>query len=214
MTQTAELTPTQEVYTALQDAFDKLNEGLFGGKLPQVVITLQRKKNVLGYYCKGRFGDLGERQLDEIAMNPQYTNFRDPMETLSTLAHEMVHQWQHEFGTPTKTNHHNREWGAKMTSLGLPPRPVKPGGPTTGNKVTHGIDPDGPFAALAPSILSAVDLAPLGDVPSKDPEPVRKSGSYVKFQCPCCKAVARGAPSLKIACTNHDGDDAYVMQAV
>lgn len=199
--------PTTELYANLQKAFDQLNVGLFAGELPQVIITLQRKKNVLGYYCHNRFGDANKNRLDEIALNPQYTNFRDPMETISTLAHEMVHLWQHHFGKPTPSNHHNAEWGRKMMDIGLPPRPCKPGGKTTGNKVTHSIDPDGMFASIAPAVLSACDsLQGIGDIAPEGPKPVRKSGSYKKYECPCCFSIVRARTGMSISCdlNGHD----------
>lgn len=216
--------PTTELYANLQKAFDQLNVGLFQGELPQVIITLQRKKNVLGYFCHNRFGDAKGEKLDEIALNPQYTNFRDPMETLSTLAHEMVHLWQQHFGTPTPSNHHNAEWGRKMNEIGLPPRPVRPGGKITGNKVSHSIDPNGAFAAIAPTVLSACDsLQGIGDIAPEGPKPVRKSGSYKKYECPCCNSVARAKTGMTISCefNGHElkkmyeeGSDEYISLQV
>jgi len=211
---TKTVSPTMEVYENLQKAFDKLNEAIFDNSMPQVIITLQRKKNVVGFFCKDRFG----KSLDEIAMNPQYTNLRSPMETLSTLAHEMVHQWQHIYGTVTKSNHHNAEWAAKMHSIGLPPRPTKPGGKITGSSVTHAIDPNGLFASVATEILKVVDLDRVGDVAVEGPPPVRKSGKYMKYTCPCCKSVARGKKDMTLFCANdhevtamlEEGTDAFL----
>jgi hypothetical protein len=34
---------------------------------------------------------------------------RKATEVLSTLAHEMTHLWQHEFGTPPRKGYHDRE---------------------------------------------------------------------------------------------------------
>jgi predicted SprT family Zn-dependent metalloprotease len=201
------VTPTQEVYGNLQTAFDKLNAELFEGKLPHVVITLQRKKRAYGFYCRGRFDNGAGVKIDEIALNPQYGNMREPVQVLSTLAHEMVHLWQHCFGKVTPSNHHNHEWGNKMKSIGLPPAPTRPGGKTTGNSVTHTIDPDGPFAACAPAILEASgNLKGVGDALT-GPAPVRKSGKYIKYECPCCGSLARSRPGMVLACgdASHEG---------
>jgi hypothetical protein len=35
--------PTQETYSALQTAYEHFNRELFGGALPECLITLQRK---------------------------------------------------------------------------------------------------------------------------------------------------------------------------
>ncbi|POZ49820.1 SprT-like domain-containing protein [Methylovulum psychrotolerans] len=103
--------PTQETYSALQTAYEHFNLELFGGALPECLITLQRKeRRVLGYFGSNRFEEIGSGQrTDEIAMNPQHFKSREMMETLSTLAHEMAHQWQAHFGTPSRKAYHNGE---------------------------------------------------------------------------------------------------------
>ena len=198
-------TPTEQVYGNLQTAFDELNAKVFENELPHVVLTLQRKKNVYGFYCKGRFGE-GEEEgktLDEIALNPEFgVDYRDPQQLLSTLAHEMVHLWQHVFGNPTKSNHHNKEWGDKMRSIGLPPKPTRPGGKITGNSVTHSIDPNGLFASVAGGVLQQCDnLGGVGDIMrTQDLQPKRKSGKYQKYECPCCDTVARAKKEQTFFC--------------
>jgi len=60
---------------------------------------MQRHKGAYGYFSGGRFAnasDLAE-VTDEIALNPAHFANRQPTQTLSTLAHEMVHLWQHHF---------------------------------------------------------------------------------------------------------------------
>jgi hypothetical protein len=196
-------TPTERVYKQLDRAYDELNARLFSAELPECLITLQRKRGAYGYFCGGRFGNMDEtrdHEIDEIALNPQYMNLRDPLETLSTLAHEMVHLWQHHKGKPTKTNPHNREWGRKMVEIGLPP--VGPGGKTTGRKVSHRIDPEGPFAEIIPSVLELVDLDGVGDV-GMAMGPAVKSGRYVKYSCTKCRSAVRGKPGLDVRCGDH-----------
>jgi hypothetical protein len=196
--------PTAKVYGELDQAYDALNEGLFGGTLPNCLMTLQRKKRVYGYFCFGRFlsleGEEERKSMDEIALNPEHLNRRPPAETLSTLAHEMVHLWQHHFGKPTKSNPHNREWADKMKSIGLQPR--GPNGEETGRGVSHVIMSEGPFADLAPAIIAA-GFAPedLGDAPVTNPAP--KSGRYSKYVCPVCNAKAQAKPGLDLRCGDH-----------
>lgn len=198
--------PTAKVYPELDKAYSALNEGLFGGTLPDCLITLQRKKKTFGFFCKGRFGSFDasdKKRVDEIALNPEHLNKRPAVETLSTLLHEMVHLWQHHFGTPTRTNHHNREWADKMKSIGLQPRNAKGG--ETGNKTSHVIMEAGAFMDLAPGIIElGFDPEAFGDLsPLETEAPAKRSGAYAKYVCAECGTKARAKPGLDLRCGEH-----------
>jgi hypothetical protein len=67
--------------------------------LPRCLITYQRQRNSFGYFSQGRFGTReGVEIAHEIALNPKHFRERTEEEILATLAHEMCHLWQHEFG--------------------------------------------------------------------------------------------------------------------
>ena len=109
--------PTAKTYAALNRAFDFFNDRLFGGELPACLVTLQRKNKAYGYFAGGRFGSKdGTEITDEIALNPSHFKSRTDEQSLSTLAHEMAHLWQHHFGKPSRAGYHNKEWAAKMAS--------------------------------------------------------------------------------------------------
>ncbi len=73
---------------------------------------------------------------DEIALNPRYFHDRPVTEVLSTLAHEMVHLWQHHYGKPGRGRYHNRQWAERMKAIGLQPSSTgKEGGQETGDAV-------------------------------------------------------------------------------
>ncbi len=98
------------------------NARLFGGKLPACLVTLQRSKKTYGFFAGQRFGlKTGKGATDEIALNPSHFEQRTTEQTLSTLAHEMAHQWQQHHGKPSRTGYHNKEWAAKMIEVGLVP---------------------------------------------------------------------------------------------
>lgn len=128
--------PTAEMYESLQMAFDHFNRRLFGNQLPKVILTVQRKKGVMGYFAPDRWGNLGGEQCHEISINPSYIANCRLIEVMQTLVHEMVHCWQHCFGNPGRNYYHNREWAVKMIEIGLMPSSTgEPGGAVTGQQM-------------------------------------------------------------------------------
>ena len=199
--------PTQETYSALQTAYEFFNAALFSGTLPDCLITLQRKeKRMHGYFWSQRFEETGSGQkTDEIAMNPQHFKLRGMEDVLSTLAHEMVHQWQSYFGTPSRNAYHNREWGEKMESIGLMPSNTgKPGGKKTGQQMTHYIIPGGPFDRACAALLSEGFRLAWGEIVEEVEDDTGGKGvgkgTRVKFTCPKCGANAWGKATLKLIC--------------
>lgn len=126
--------PTPEAYAELQRAYDHFNDRLFGRTLPGCLITLQREKRTCGYFSKARFANLDGLLTDEIALNPAFFAVVPLVETLQTMVHEMVHQWQAYHGSPGRGRYHNDQWADKMESIGLIPSSTgQPGGRRTGD---------------------------------------------------------------------------------
>lgn len=139
--------PTMQMYTFMQDAYDFFNDKLFAGKLPPCLLTLQREKNVMGYFSQNRWEQgSGKGKVHEIALNPAFFITHNPLELMQTIVHEMVHLWQHEFGKPSHRSYHNTEWADKMESIGLMPSSTgRPGGKRTGQKMADYPIKGGPF---------------------------------------------------------------------
>lgn len=168
--------PTHEAYAELQTAFDHFNTVLFAGVLELPLFTLQRERRTYGYCSRQRFVSRSSGALvDEIAMNPAYFAVRSIRETLSTLVHEMVHQWQFHHGKPGRRGYHNTEWGVKMESVGLMPSNTgKPGGKKTGEQMTHYIIDGGPFDQACQALLTEeFTLSWLDRYPAERPAPPR-----------------------------------------
>lgn len=139
-------TPTENFYGNLQRAYDFLNTELFGGQLSPCLITLRSSDRVFGYHHKDRFISAEGDLLSELGLHPAFFTLRPVEFALSTLAHEMVHHWQSQFGNESHSNPHNKEWADKMEEVGLMPSSTGlPGGEKTGRHVTHYIMPGGPF---------------------------------------------------------------------
>ncbi|WP_038003336.1 SprT-like domain-containing protein [Teredinibacter turnerae] len=140
------MNPTSELYDSLEEAYIFFNRHLFGGGLPTVIFTVQRKKGVMGYFAPDRWGNIHGNKCHEIAINPSYIANSCLIEVLQTLAHEMVHCWQYCFGLPSRGHYHNREWAKKMIEIGLMPSVTGlPGGAITGQMMSDYIIEDGPF---------------------------------------------------------------------
>ncbi|GGD02062.1 SprT-like domain-containing protein [Undibacterium terreum] len=132
-----EIKPTDEFYGRLQHAFDYFNMQLFENSLPHCLITVQREKNTMGFFSAARWSKDGNSEVHEIALNPAYFARRKVIEVFQTLVHEQCHVWQHEYGNPSRTGYHNREWAEKMESIGLMPSSTgEPGGEKIGQKMS------------------------------------------------------------------------------
>ena len=138
--------PMSQSYGPIGRAWKAFNQKLFGGELPPCLITLQRKKRALGFFAGRRFRSSdGTIITDEIALNPAHFAQRGAKRVLSTLGHEMAHQWQHHHGKVSRGGYHNLQWAAKMEEIGLVPSHTgRPGGEKTGQRMTHYVRPGGP----------------------------------------------------------------------
>lgn len=195
--------PTAE-YAAYQQAYDYFNARLFGGRLPNCLITLQRRSGALGYFWRAQFTARGQAQnTDEIAMNPATFSARSDTDILSTLVHEMCHLEQHHFGKPSRNGYHNKEWATMMRTVGLIPSATgQPGGAQTGQNMTHYIQEDGSFARVCAALLASGFV--LRWQAQGDPNARRggkaKPNSKTKYTCEACGLNAWAKPAAKLIC--------------
>ena len=139
---------TEVEYGDWQKAFDFFKEHLFKERwLPDVFITYQRRAHSRGYFSPDSFSARdGKSGKHELALNPNAFVDRTDEQIVSTLVHEMTHLWQQVFGKPPSRNYHNKEWAAKMESIGLMPSNTGAvGGKETGQQMTHYIIPGGAY---------------------------------------------------------------------
>lgn len=149
--------PTKKIYAELQHAFDVFNYRLFNNELPKCLITLQRKANTTGYFSKARFIATKNKHefTHELALNPEYFGVNTIIETMQTIAHEMCHLWQDEYGTPSRKTYHNSEWANKMQSIGLMPSDTgRPGGKRTGQYMADYPMEDGLFLQVCRELFA------------------------------------------------------------
>jgi ssDNA-binding Zn-finger/Zn-ribbon topoisomerase 1 len=208
---TSPRTPTEETYLEFQSAYSLFNNELFDSRLPDCVITLQRRPGTLGYFCRQRFINRDGHRTDEIALNPTHFAARTDVGVLSTLVHEMAHLSQFHFGRLRRAGYHCREWADRMIAVGLQPSDTGlPGGRQTGYHMTHFIIDGGPFDILTRQMItSGFKLSWLeAEVPISDLTPVKAprfpeddDGSHRwKFTCPKCGFNAWAKPNGLVDC--------------
>lgn len=212
--------PTKETYGRLQLAYDLFNKHLFDEKLPDCLITLQRRKRSYGFFCSNRFGREDGKTADEIALNPSHFRERPLKEILATLLHEMVHLWQHHNGTPGRGRYHNREFADKMKEVGLQPTDTgEEGGKETGERVHHLVVPAGAFDRLTTQMIARGYEITWIERPRLDPNAApetagedqssskeSKSGKRVKYICPdeSCTQKAWARHDAHLMCGDHE----------
>lgn len=159
--------PTKEFYEAFDFAFDFYNRELFDNQLNKVLITVRsiepKKKGLKnnGYYSKRIFAYDGG-PISEIALNINIFSERSTVGILSTLVHEMVHQWREEHclePSDGKFEGHDDAWGKKMMEIGLIPTSTGlPGGKKKAKNMTHYPSENGLFAKKTYELIVEHDL--------------------------------------------------------
>jgi predicted SprT family Zn-dependent metalloprotease len=190
-------------YLTLEKCYEVFNKKFFESKLPSCIITLQRRNNCAGYFAPQRFVGKVKKSnvIDEIALNPDAFG-RTDKEILSTLAHEMVHLWQAHFGLKqSRMAYHNKEWGNKMEEIGLvPSHNGAVDGKKTGQKMTHYIAKEGPFAVLVKEITGKYRIEWQSRVDLEGSKKKKVDSSKRKFVCPECEQKAWAKETAHLVC--------------
>lgn len=119
--------------------------------LDDIIFTLQRKSNVLGYFAHKKFESQDGCFKHEIALNPEYFTVKPKIEILRVFCQELLQIYRIEYGDQEslKIGFYDDEWGAFMMCVGLmPSHNGKPDGKETGKKMSSYILPDGEFIKL------------------------------------------------------------------
>jgi len=191
---------TRSEYGAFQTAYDFFNRELWDSALPDLLVTLQRKGNMRGYFHGERFHHrANSAKTDELALNPDNFAGRTDEEILSTLAHEMAHVWEFH-SAPRTAGYHSKKWGQEMLRIGLHPSSTgEPGGKMTGYRVSHYIVSGGMYAqAYAKLKTKGFKLHWQSGPETKERK--KKRESKTKYTCPDCKLNAWAKPEAHLVC--------------
>src|SRR5690606_29479032 len=100
---------TIDTYPELQRAFNFFNEHLFENKLSSPLFILESNVRFAGHFTKHKFTSAdGKRKTHQIAMNPARFHEASVKDNLSTLVHEMCHQYQSEHGQESRRSYHDK----------------------------------------------------------------------------------------------------------
>lgn len=147
--------PTQELYDFFTFAYGHFNEALFDARLAPCMLTVQRQKGCMGLFYPERWIAEDGVKCHELSLNPTYFGACRIVEVFQTLVHEQCHIWQQEFGRPSRSGYHNREWADKMESIGLMPSATgEPGGKRTGQHMSDYALPGGRFLSAARDFMA------------------------------------------------------------
>ncbi len=217
-------TPTTHQFTKYQWLYNYYNKELFKGELPFCLLILSRSmEKVCGHFSKDRWEDKEGNTTHEINLNPVYLATADDKHICQTLVHEMVHLWQHEFGKPSRTGYHNKEWAAKMQEVGLmPSHNGKVGGKKVGQQMDDYPIENGVFEKafdkmskdlLLPfksheftaelEFLDALlegGTVTAGNGNELRPRPRPKPKKRTKYSCTSCNSNVWGKPNLELLC--------------
>ena len=197
------------IYDFLYKAYKYYNQRLFENKLPErIVITIERRSNIKGYFSSSRFSDLRENDvLSQITLNPSYFGKGDEKKVLSTLVHEMCHLYMETKGENGANGYHTKKWAAVMNECGLKPtNNGKKDGKETGFKMTHLIVKDGKFDRLTKELLDKGVVFEIRDKESlvKASQSEIKANKYsrcgkrYKYKCNCSQFW--GKNGLRVMC--------------
>jgi predicted SprT family Zn-dependent metalloprotease len=199
-------TPSAQMYVPLLEAFNHFNDELFGGALPDCLVTIRAKGRTQGFYHAKRFAALRDKAVtDEIAMNPAFFPARPLRDIASTFVHEMAHHWQEHRGRPPRNGYHDREWAAKMRSIGLMPSDTEAvGGRQTGYHMSHYIIEGGAFALSFERLEACGWQIGWGDAVTVTGAPTGEGGGAVespkpkreRYVCSGCGAKMYGPSSV------------------
>jgi hypothetical protein len=198
-------TPSEQMYLPLLEAFNHFNNELFGGELPDCLVTIRAKGRTQGFYHAKRFAALRDEAVaDEIAMNPAYFPAHPLREIAGTFVHEMAHHWQEHHGAPPRNGYHDRQWATKMRLLGLMPSDTETvGGRQTGFRVSHYAIENGPFALSFERLAATGWKIGWGAAASvgggEGAKPKRE-----RFVCPGCNLKMYGPLKARVRCVPCD----------
>ncbi len=177
-----------DIYEFLYKVYDFYNRELFDGKLPYVVITLEMREGVRGYYSSSKFTDR-KKDLGQLCINPYYFTEKNEKRVFSTIVHEMCHIYMKMQGENVVKGYHSKKWAMKMESIGLlPTSDGTKNGKKTGLGMTHLVIKGGLFEEKTRILTGEMGMR-FSIFSQKKEESMaaekKVPGTRVKYECGC-----------------------------
>lgn len=179
-----------EIYEFLYRIYDFYNKELFNGELPYVVITLEKREGVRGYFSPSTFTD-SKKNIGQLCINPKYFISGNEMRVFSTIVHEMCHIYMKIKGENVVKGYHSIAWAKKMESIGLQPTSNgKKDGRKTGLSMTHLIIKGGLFENKTKELTQVMKMKFSIFSSTKNEEQIKASektipGKRIRYACLC-----------------------------
>lgn len=199
--------PTLAQYGDFQEAFQHFNLELFGGALPDTMLTLARTRHATGYVIPDGFhlrGDKGGEKTPEIGLNPLRFAALEAPEVLSMLAVEMIKLAQHAAGTGSPDNYLNKDFHRRAAAIGLTVTGA-------GYELAEGGQLDAAIAHLIANGWAVRYVAPVLTKEQADRKAARKA-SKTKYTCPITGLNAWAKPGA-VLYTREGADAGQPMTA-
>lgn len=167
----------------------------FGVNTDRLYINVQTSKGAYGQYSKNRWL-MGEDQkkVDELALNPEF--FKDPLEIIDTMIHELVHVYceQKEIKDTSRNGYyHNQKFKQIAEQFGLLCIATDSGWNTTskGNEENlEKINSELPYKVTSDMIRRG----------TSKPKRERTPREVHKYTCPTCKKTIKDKELIYIYC--------------
>ncbi len=197
---TTKTEPTESDLAKLEKAKAFFNQELWPDTpLPPNFFLYQRKPHSRGHFHKRNMHSRSSTaRIDEISLNPDCFPGHTDEEILSTLVHEMCHQWRSLQDGDPASGYHDRVWSREMYRIGLNASHTgKAGGKPNGYHMDHFIMQGGKYQqAYAKLAATGLEISWQSN-PQTETEK-KKTESKTKYTCATCGANAWGKPDLKI----------------
>jgi len=200
------LTKYNRVAGFLNSIYDKLNQDFFNNEMERPVITIQSSPKVYGHFTLYDAWSVNDNGVREINIGAG-TLARPIENVVSTLVHEMCHQWNNMKGIKDVSRgamYHNKHFKESAQAHGL----IVSRSEIYGWTITEPSDELIEWILIndltdIPMNRNEFSLDFFGGQPDTNKKPIVKptgKGSYKKYRCSGCKLLARTTKDARLVC--------------